>query len=201
MLRAKVRGAVNVWKSGTFNNAELQSAYSANGWSTWQLLFTPGAAELNTTTFDLNALYNRNVAGQDGVVPPSYYDNFEIFEYVPGMNLMASADGETTPGTTGRGALSANTNTDWLKGFISAGMTISTENGAWKFANVPAGQKNISVGFLNNNSADNNMMVAGKEFKISYRYKSATADTNVTFKPITGDVRYGSVTNVNHRLG
>ncbi len=196
VFRAKIKGgAVNVY-NGVVGNAKVQAAYTANGWAMYQFLFTPSDGMLNKNTLSFGGSFYNSNAAVGGVKSPVYFDDFELYEYYAGMNLMPATDCELVPAPVGRGATYAGI----FCNHISKGTTLSsvddgTGNKVLKLTGVPSGPTSVISSFLNNNNTANNLVVTGKAFNISLRYKSAVAGTDAALSIVTTAANHGVVSD------
>ncbi len=167
--------------SATIGNATLQAEMTANGWAEFQLPFQATDAMADITTFSVGKIYNQNANPVDA---PIYCDDFELYEYVPGMNLMSGADGTLLPGATGY-----NADKDFFQQFIAKGTTFSlyndNGNSVWKLTNVPTEGYYTYGNFLHagyNNPVNLWTSSNGKQFTVSFRYKSAVEGAEASVK-------------------
>ncbi len=99
-----------------------------------------------------------------------YYDDFELIEYVPGMNFMPAADGSMLP-------YAASGGQHFFYNLLSAGMTMEVEDGAWKVSGLGNGiSKYPPLGTL----AGVGLIPTDGSVTISFRYKGDGAKVTIT---------------------
>ncbi len=149
------------WADVPQTNKEYGFTSEVDGWNE---VLVPFAVSSQTATLPTVYFYNKNTTGS------VYYDEFAVFEYEKGLNLVPGADGAAFPVTMGTKAAS-------LFGNFS-GLTLAKdgENSVWKFAGLnTAGTTN----YLKLSGVAKTIDV-GEEMMLSFRYKGEGATASVS---------------------
>ncbi len=157
-------------------NCKEATTKSATEWTQVQMIFSPKA--------DMAVINGLHVYNKNQTTNSVYFDDFEIVEYVPGMNFVTGSDGSALP---------MSTNAVYPRNIFynfAANMSLFNDNGndVWRFSGLTS---NYHSGYLHLD-AIKPPTVAGDEIDISFRYKTASGSVALN----ANDGSLSNVTNV-----
>ncbi len=127
----------------------------SNGWNE---VFVPFTVSAQATTLPEIYFYNNNTTGS------VYYDDFAVYEYSKGMNVVPGADGTAYPITTNHSVYS-------MFGNFTLSLAEDGENAVWQFGGLNAAGTSNYLRLMHLK----NILVAGDEVDVSFRYKGTDA--------------------------
>ncbi len=154
-------------------NCKQALTKNATEWTQVQVSFSPKA--------DMSVINGLHVYNSNKTTDSVFYDDFEIVEYVPGMNFVTGSDGSVLP---------MSTNAAYARNIFynyAANISLANDNGndVWRFSGLTANYHSAHLHL----DALKPPTVAGDEIAFSFRYKTAAGNATITSSD-------GSLTNV-----
>lgn len=170
VFRYKVYGGQGFvwWSDSTALSADINCKQAitkdATAWTQLQVIFTPSAA--------MTAINGLHVYNANQTTDSVYFDDFEIVEYVSGMNLIPGSDGSALPMAT---------TTLYARNIFynyAANMSLANDNGndVWQLSGLTSNNHSKTLHL----DAITPPIAAGDEITISFRYKAEAGNATIT---------------------